>query len=296
MTEKNRTAALGLIGPGRWGRNYIRTIEASPRARLAATASRDWRDLVKKPGIDGVIIATPPATHAEIAIAAIEAGLPVLVEKPLTLSIVEAREVLDHAERRSARVLVDHIHLFQPAWAELKHRAAALGPLRAVRGKAGDLGPFRDDATALWDWGPHDVALCLDLIGGMPVDVSARRLETEQTATGAGEQIALTLTFGGGVTADIEIGNLTSPKRRSFEAAYDDGMLMMDTLAADKLVFQTPGGDRNAVLVDGDLPLTVALERFVDMISRPEENNLASLRLAVDVVDVLDRCQRSLDG
>lgn len=295
MTGKTGPAALGLIGPGPWGRNYIRTIEETPRARLAATASRDWRDLLQKPGVDGVIIATPPATHAEIAIAAIEAGLPVLVEKPLTLSLAEARDVLDHAERRKARVLVDHIHLFQPAWAELKRRAGALGQLRSIRGVAGDFRPFRKDTTVLWDWGPHDIALCLDLIGRMPTDVSARRLRAETTAEGDGEQVEIKLRFDDGATAELEVGNLTSPKRRTFEAIYDGGALIMDSLAADKLVFQTPDGDKKPVTVDDALPLTVAVERFADMIARPDED-LASLRLAVDVVDVLDRCQRSLDG
>src|SRR5229473_890850 len=98
---------LGLIGAGRWGRNYLRTIAATPGVRLARLASRnpdsvrlapadcavtpDWRDLLDRNALDGVIIATPAALHAEMALAAMDAGLPVLVEKPLTMDIAQAR-------------------------------------------------------------------------------------------------------------------------------------------------------------------------------------------------------------
>ena len=295
MTETTGTTALGLIGPGRWGQNYIRTIEESPRARLAATARRDWRDLLANPDVQGVIVSTPPSTHGEITIAAIEAGLPVLVEKPLTLSLAEARDVLAHAERRGARVLVDHIQLFQPAWAALKRRAGGLDKLASIRASAGNLGPFRKDAAVLWDWGPHDVALCLDLIGAMPVDATARRVRSERRAEGPGEQVAVTLRFEGGVTAEIELSNIASAKHRSFEAVFEGGTLTMDTLAAAKLEFRAPSGGAKQVPVDPDLPLTIAVEEFVDMIARPDED-LDSLRLAVDVVDVLERCQRDLDA
>ena len=87
---------LGLIGAGRWGRIYMNTLDQMADVALSALASsnpqsrdlvgedvalhEDWRDLVNAGGVDGVIVATPPASHAEIVHAALEAGLPVLVE------------------------------------------------------------------------------------------------------------------------------------------------------------------------------------------------------------------------
>ena len=95
VTMPEPTLKLGLVGAGRWGRNYVRTIATLDGLRLAAVASRnpetatlvpphchivtDWHDLIAMPGIDGIIIASPPATHAEILLAAIAAGKHVAV-------------------------------------------------------------------------------------------------------------------------------------------------------------------------------------------------------------------------
>lgn len=293
MTAPARPIVLGLVGPGRWGRNYIRTIEALPRPVLAATATRDWRSMIERAGLDGLVIATPPATHAKIALAAIEAGLPVLIEKPLTLSLAEAWALLDGAERCAGRAMVDHTHLFQPAWVELKRRAAAMGPVRSIRARAGDYGPFRDDCPVLWDWGPHDVALCLDLVGEKPRSAAARRLKSEKTGDGDGEVIGITLDFHGGPTAEIEIGNIVSPERR-FEADCGSGTLIMNTLAAPALSIAPRGKAARVAQVGRTPPLTVAVERFLDMIEKPGPD-LSSLRLAVEVIEVLETCQRTLD-
>jgi len=118
---------LGLIGLGRWGRNCMATMRTIPGLRLARAAdpdpsthtwvnggevALDWRDLLEAGDLDGIIVATPPRHHVEIARAAVEAGLPVLVEKPLALSSGEAAGLLALAEELGGFVLVDHIHLF----------------------------------------------------------------------------------------------------------------------------------------------------------------------------------------
>ncbi|MEE1569456.1 MAG: Gfo/Idh/MocA family oxidoreductase, partial [Alphaproteobacteria bacterium] len=123
---------LGLIGAGRWGRVYMNTLDHMADVTLNALASsnpqsrdlvgenvdlhEDWRDFINAGGVDGVIVATPPAAHGEIVRAALEAGLPVLVEKPLTLDVDEAKALRDLAERTDGLVMVDHIHLFSPAF------------------------------------------------------------------------------------------------------------------------------------------------------------------------------------
>ena len=127
---------LGLIGAGRWGRNYIRTINGLPGVRLARLASRnpdsarliptgcsiftDWREMLSSRDLDGVIVATPPHLHAEMAFAAIDAGLAVLIEKPLTLSVAEAHALRERARERGVLAMVDHTHLFNPAFRALK--------------------------------------------------------------------------------------------------------------------------------------------------------------------------------
>ncbi len=175
---------LGLAGAGPWGRRYIATIRDLPGQTLAHVASAnpasatlvssgcvvstDWRALAVDHSLDGLIVATPPATHLEIALLAIAHGIPVLVEKPMTLSLADANLLAERARRACVLVMVGHTHLYSAAFRGLKSRGATLGALRETRSVGGNRGPYRSDTPVLWDWGPHDVAMCLELFGVAP--------------------------------------------------------------------------------------------------------------------------------
>ncbi len=310
---------LGLIGAGHWGRIYMNTLDHMADVALSALASsnpqsrdlvgedvalhEDWQDLLTAGGVDGVIVATPPASHAGIVRVALEAGLPVLVEKPLTLDVDEARVLCDLAERTDGLVMVDHIHLFSPAFCALKSEAATLGPLRRMESEAGNHGPFRKATPILWDWGAHDVSMCLDLMGEAPSEVSAHCLEERKTGEGPGAVFDLRLSFGGGdtdgVTAGIRIGNLLPWKRRRFCAAFDDGILVYDDLAADKLtlvpVSASPEAEIRAIAVASDPPLTCAVQAFANAIAAGSRSR-QSLHLGLSVVETLARCEAALES
>jgi predicted dehydrogenase len=294
---------LGLVGVGRWGGNIVRTISESRRAELAGVASRnprtadivprgcrvfaDWQELITDTDLDGVIVATPPALHPKIVLYAIEAGLPVLVEKPLALSIKDAREVRTRVGSFGGGVMVDHTYLYHPAWIELKRRLPNLGPIEAIRSSGGNRGPFRTETTVLWDWGPHDISMCIDLIGGVPEIVSARRLRTEKTPEGRGDLLRLDLGFAT-AQAKVEIGNLMSTRTRRFEVEFAGTTAIIDDTAEHKLQC----GGRN-IPIDGTPPLTVVIEAFVHAVAA-DSFNAQDLDLAVMVVDTLERCDSAL--
>lgn len=296
---------LGLIGAGRWGRVYIKTIAALNGIRLARVASAngetaalvdcpvtpDWRQVAEDPGLDGVIIATPPALHVEMTQAAVAAGLPVLVEKPLTLDEGEARALDSFVHDAGGLVVVDHVHLFHPAWRALKERLAGLGPVRSIRTTSGGPGPDRDDAPVLWDWGSHDVAMCLDLMGAVPENATARRLENRPE----GEALSLRLDFPGGVRAEVEISNIMEKKTRLFSVQTDRGTLIYDGKGPSPLTLRRGGQDDVAVEVPTIPALECAIMAFADAV-RDKSKDTASLRLGADTVAVLARCQRHLDG
>ena len=296
---------LGLIGAGRWGRIYIRTLRTLGGVRLARVASSnpetpglvgcpvtpDWRQLAEDGSLDGVIVATPPALHAEMTRAAVARGLPVLVEKPLTMDEDEARALTSFVRDEGGLVIVDHVHLFHPAYRALKERAAGLGPIRSIRSAGGGPGPSRDDAPVLWDWGSHDVAMCLDLLGAVPEGARARRLEQRRE----GEIVSLRLDFPGGARADVEVGNIMEQKTRRLSVATDRGTHVYDGLAAAPLVFRRDGEPDEAIGVAATPALDCAIMAFADAI-RDGSRDLISLRLGLDTVTVLARCQRHLDG
>lgn len=307
---------LGLIGAGRWGRNYIRTVAGLKDVKLSLIASQnpetaklagegcqilpDWRAVAHAPGIQGLIIATPPALHAEMAKTAIEVGLPVLVEKPLTLSFAEASELKRLAAERDSFVMVDHTQLFNPAYRALKELGAHLGRLRAIWGEAGNQGPYRKDADVLWDWGCHDVAMCLDLVGRMPEDIRAVLAQDRVIDGGIGQEVALDLLFPEGIAARVDLSNLLVEKRRRLTAYFDLATLVFDDLAPAKLClyppadpFDRPQGEGEAIDVPAVMPLELAVREFADAI-RHERDDTANLDHAIAVVAVLEEAQKRM--
>ena len=296
---------LGLIGAGRWGKVYIKTIErldGFSLVRLASSnpesqalvhkvchISEDWQDITAAE-LDGVIIAAPPAIHAEMTCAAIAASKPVLVEKPLTLDIAEAEALLDYAEQQRAIVHVDHIHLYHPAFRILKNVGKDLGPVRAIHGLAGGWGPFRKDTSVLWDRGSHDVAMCIDLLGQGPESVSARIDETRSTADGFGEAISVSLNFPCGAQANLEFSNLLKKKKRSFTVEYEKETLIYDDESNVTLSRHLKTGEVESIDVLGAQPLDQVLIDFGTAIKK-NKSDLDGLRLGVQVVKILNDCQ-----
>ncbi len=300
---------IGLVGAGRWGRNFISTLRDTPGITLRRCASSnpataalvdagctihsDWRDLVASNDIEGVIIATPPATHAAIASCAIMNGKAVLIEKPLTTDLQSALTLKAAADARNAIVLVDHIHLYNPAWKAFKHAAQHLGPLLNVRSKAGAPGPIRSDVSVLWDWAPHDVALGLDITGAMPTSAVCHRLGSREVPEGIAEQLSLSLEFPNQVTMDSEIGTLFREKRRWLRADFRQGSLIFDDRVEHKVMMHEAQDSSTSVCKGGTSvpfevgsPLEKILIAFASCI-RGGQSFLSDIALAVRVVEVI---------
>jgi len=315
---------LGLIGAGQWGKAYIRTVNqlpdvclmrlcsSNPESRtLAPTECQitdDWRSLVESEDLDGVIIATPPALHAEIAIASLKAGLPVMVEKPMTVKIEEAVKIHETALETGTPILVDHTHLFQPAYRRLKQVAKDLGPVKAVRSIGGQWVKARQDVSPLWDYGPHDVALSIDFMGRAPITTRLTDRAEATVAKGYGEVVSLELEFPDGVVAAVTVGNALPEKRRLFAVEFDDETLVIDDLADTKLArysnlpvhkldhrsisLSLKEYKANPIRTEDSLPLTEAVKEFVEGIRAPHHLTPAfGVELAVEVTWVLAACE-----
>ena len=296
---------LALVGAGRWGRNYIRTIASLDGVELVAVASRnaetaglappgcriveDWRDVTDAADVEGVIVASPPATHAEILVAALARDKAVLVEKPVVMSRRDAAQVRAALGERPAVVLVDHTHLFHPAFRALRREAGSLGPVRAIKSSAGNHGPYRRDASVLWDWAPHDLAMCRALVSGAARVERARRAEVRVIDSVAAERLVLDLTFGT-TPANVTVSTLDA-RHRSFAAQFDSCTLVFRDFVDDKLVRFAPGADiatgaGTAVAVGSELPLSRAVVEFAERI-RAKNTDRDSIDLGLTVVDLI---------
>lgn len=297
---------LGIVGLGRWGSVILRNLAALPGLSAAAVATSkpgidlpagcvlraQWRDLLDL-DLDGLIIASPPASHAAIAAAAIAAGLPLFIEKPLTLERREAHALADAADAADALVMVDHIHLFSPAFRRLKLLVGTLGPIRRIEGRAGSHGPYRADADVLWDWGPHDAAMVLDLMGGDPDHAVAEILERRAVDGGTGETVRLALRFGA-VEATTVMGTLMD-KCRWLRVECRDGSVSYDDVGPVRLSLSRAGAAPQAIECRPGRALEIALTEFATAI-RSASRDRAGLHLGCRVVDLLTRCQSSLEA
>ena len=300
---------LGLIGAGRWGRNYIRTVERLPGVRLAAVASRnpetqtrvgpsvqvvrEWESILDF-GLDGLILAVPPTVQPEIALRAIEAGLPLLLEKPMALDPVLAREIVSQAQARDVYVAVNHIYLHHPAFIQLKRCLAETGErITAIRTHSGNHGPFRTEWDALWDWGPHDVAMALDLIDG-PAIVEQAQLKTHDTDQPGAGNFFLNLGLSNGVSAQLTFGNLMPQRVRQLHVATSAGEYVFDDEAENCLTFRA--SEKDIVLpVPEERPLDNAVYTFTKRVQQRGCDG-SSLSEFVAVVEVLAQAEKMANG
>lgn len=303
---------IGLIGAGRWGKRYIETLNRMPGVHLACLASKnpesiklapegchvtpDWREVTENRELDGVILATPPATHLELALSAIRTGVPVLVEKPMTLSVADARTLANESASHGVLTMVGHTHLYSAAFRELKRQGMSLGALQHVRSVGGNWGPFRSDAPMLWDWAPHDIAMCLDIFGSFPCNIHATRTGKIEQAQETGEAVTILLDFASGGSAEIRVSNIEQHKQRIFEATYVGGTLSYDDLAQNKLAYtKSPGATAEPIQIDQSMPLTNLVAEFCSAIEEGQHSS-PSLLIGLQVVEILEKCDAILDG
>ena len=180
---------LGLIGAGKWGRNYIKTIEKIKGVTLNKIACRsledkadlcesfeltnNWKDISESDEIDGIIIATDPENHIEIAKQCIKNKKPLIIEKPITLNYKDAQNILNLSLINKVMVKVNHIYLYHPLYKILMENSNNNLEIKSIYTIGGDYGPFRKNISSLWDWGPHDLAMCLDIMQDLPLKIDA---------------------------------------------------------------------------------------------------------------------------
>ena len=298
---------LGLIGAGRWGRTLARVISTMPGMQLSVVATRnpeskaffpeqdlvsDWQALLERP-LDGVIVASPPATHSAPSLAAIELGLPVMIEKPMTSSAETADALLIAAEYHGTPVLVDHTQLFAPGVIALRKRLLELGEPCELVLHSGAWGPFRPDVPVLWDWGAHDVALALYLCAfdQKPLSLRVESVVRRSWSTLAGEPCeSVTLSLRGSACGvSVRVANCLGAKERLVEACVGGRVLTYREYPERRLVEHHCGVATVLPFPDRG-PLDGALEEFERRI-RERDPSSDSIRLGAKVVEVLDRAQ-----
>jgi predicted dehydrogenase len=276
--------------------------------------TNDARSVFRDPAVDAVAIATPISTHYPLAKEAFEAGKHALVEKPLTVGVAEAKELIALAEARGLTLMVDHTFLFHGAVTKMKEiiEAGEMGRLYYYDSVRVNLGLFQHDVSVLWDLATHDVAIMQYLLNKRPVSVSAVGVSHFQ---GGLENIAyLTVHLENDLIAHFHVNWLAPVKIRKVLIGGSERMIVYDDLKADEKVCvfdrgvnMEPGfpkdryrarveyrmGDMLAPKLDGTEPLRRMCQHFVDCV-HGRVKPISDGPFGLEVVRVLEAAEQSM--
>jgi predicted dehydrogenase len=295
---------IGVIGYGYWSPNIVRNFNSSANAQMVMVCDINQRviskikksyphikitsdpfELIKSPEVDAVAIVTPVFTHYELAKKALEQGKSVFVEKPFTYTVEEGEDLIETANRKNLKIMVDHTFLYTNAVRKIKQLIEdnILGHIHYFDSVRVNLGLFQHDVNVIWDLAPHDISIMAYLINKKPEAI---------LATGAGyqdkgmEYIAyLTFYYPQDLIAHLNVNWLSPVKVRTTLIGGQKKMLVWNDLEPDEKIkiydrgvhIGTKEGEYS-VLVDyrmGDMwapklgqteALSLMAEKFIDYV------------------------------
>lgn len=324
---------IAIAGVGGWGKNLARNYFQNPHCRLKTICDLDEKklrqmqaqfpgtvvttcfdDLLEDPDLQGIVIATTAPSHFPLCKAALLAGKDVYVEKPFTLAVEEAEELIRLSEEKDRVLMVGHLLEYHPVVNKLKQMiiSGELGDIYYIYNQRVNLGTIRADENALWNFAPHDISSILYLLGQAPTDVSARGQCYLQE--GVEDVVFLTLNFGGKYMAHVHVSWLDPHKIRKMTIVGSKKMAVFDDVeGTEKLRIYDKGATANPdynsfaeyiTLRFGDItiphlkisePLQLECAHFLECVrdrKKPVSDGWDGLR----VIKVLDAAQRSLQS
>ena len=322
---------IGLIGFGYWGPNLVRNFSSQKEGKVIVLAEArkerhdqisksypdilictDSSDLINNVEVDAVVIATPVFSHFKLAKEALLAGKHVLLEKPMTSSVDESKELIDIAKSKNLVLMVDHTFLYTGAVQKMKEliEQKKLGKLQYFDSTRINLGLFQPDVNVLWDLAPHDISILNYLVSNKPYSVNATGVS--HTNNGIENVAYMTVNYEDDFIAHFNCSWTSPVKVRSTLIGGDVKMLVYNDLEpSEKIRIYDTGynhisdEEKNRIMVDyrtGDVFIPklstqealygVALD-FIESILNSKEP-LANAELGLEVVKVLEASQKSI--
>lgn len=301
---------LAIIGIGGWGMNYVNTIKYIKNVRLKYVCSTNRKNLDRLPGefikldsykdlflyknIDGIILATPAPTHFEIAKDLLLKGYNVLIEKPLTTSYKDALVLKAIYEKINKTVMVGHIYLYNPAFIKTCTILDKVGEIKYLDLEASNWSPIRDNISALWDWAPHDISMCLEVMKEEPVEVQGWGINIlKHIPEKESDIFYLRLGFSHGVQALIRIATLSPIKKRKVNIVGSKGSILFNDTENKKIQF-LKGKGTFYPSYSNKKPLLMEVMDFVNCI-KTKKIPRSDLYLGVRVSKIIHHIEQSIN-
>ena len=295
-----------MVGAGQFGKNHCRVVHESPRAELCAVvdtdaaraaesaalyqaeALTDFRQLSGK--VDAAVVAVPTTFHEAVAVALLEVGIDVLVEKPIAPDMESAGRIVATAERHRRILQVGHLERFNPAVMELERRASL--PLFFEIHRLNIFSPRSLDVDVVLDLMIHDVDIVLALAKAQPAEIRAAgiRILSEKV-----DIANVRLQFPNGCVANLTASRVSTERVRKLRLFQPRQYLSLDYGRQDLVLFSVGEnrqiGFEKASVTNGE-PLKLQFEGYLDCVESRKfpKCSGASARQTLGVaLDILDK-------
>ncbi len=245
---------MGVIGYGYWGPNIVRNFNSLDEVKVISVCDQkpqrtetltkiypdihicsDSNEVTESADIDIVAVVTPVSSHFALAKKALENGKHVFVEKPFTATVAEAEELINLAEQKNLKIMVDHTFLFTGAVKKIKEivDSGELGEIYYYDSTRVNLGLFQHDVNVIWDLAPHDFSIMNYLVSERPTAV----LACGKSHVYEHENIAyISVYFTGNMIAHFNVNWLSPVKIRNTLIGGEKKMLVWDDINPDEKV------------------------------------------------------------
>lgn len=298
---------LAVVGAGQFGKNHCRVIHESERAELVAVvdidATRaaevaslygglpltDYRELGGR--VDAAVVAAPTSAHEQIGCFLVDAGIDVLVEKPLTPDVESADRLVRTAEKSGRVLQVGHLERFNPAVSELERRVTL--PLFFEIHRMNLFSPRSLDVDVVLDLMIHDVDIVLALTGTEPAEIRAAGVSILSSKVDIAN---VRLEFSNGCVANLTASRISTERVRKLRLFQPDQYLSLDYTRQDLAIFSVRGGQigfEQAPVTKAE-PLKLQLEAFLECVQTrksPKTSGRAARPTLKVALAILDRIE-----
>ena len=276
-------------------RHFVRDLY--PSVRL----SNQVEDILNDADIKAVIIATPVASHFDIAMKVLEVGKHVLVEKPIATTVAEVQQIEKLAQEKNLIAMVGHTFLFNSAvrYCKTLIDSGELGDIRYIYSQRVNLGRIRNDVDALWNLAPHDISIIQYWLDD-PEPVLVTRNGMDYVQNGIDDVVFMNIEYPGNIMANIHVSWLDPHKIRKMTVVGSEKMIVYDDIAENKIIIYDKGIDRMAVLgqhMDFDDPRSFSFNHRSGDVVMPKINWVEPLKTEIaHFIDCIQNGTKCLTG
>jgi predicted dehydrogenase len=312
MMPSRSPIRIAVVGAGQFGRNHIRVAGQSARAELAAIVDTDanraaeaaagyhcrvFADFRRLAGeVDAAVVAVPTTSHAEVGCALMEAGIDVLVEKPIAQDLASAERLVRTAASTGRVLQVGHLERFNPAVSALRSRTRL--PLFFEIHRLSVFSPRSLDVDVVLDLMIHDIDLVLMLVGARIEEVRAAGISILSPKVDIAN---VRLQFAGGCVANLTASRVSTDRVRKLRLFQPRQYISLDYSRQDLAIFSV-GENRQIgfeqVPVQRAEPLQLQFESFLDSVETRAEPHASgqsashTLGAALAILDKIEEHSR----